>query len=640
MYCFHSSRFFNPNLFTNRLASSNSKYSFLLLNLYHTQSYLSKKGFFPVYRQIKNVDVYDLILEHGYLGALEYSNLIDSKNTKLASEIDQIVYGFIKSAQAFAPIQQTPSYAPTPNIPQATPPSTPPSSPSVVPGPVPSDQTGTGVGAGSSIGLALASAGALYFRYKSLRYMMQQVLSAGDMSMFDNAMNTLKTSTAGSAEQMKATEIVSKIIAKTPTNVNNIYLLDDNGRRFLANHINLRQEFIDKIKLDPATALQDLRAEIAHKSAELLTKPRGVVEQKADAARRKLGLGGWESPAVSSFSGSNAFNVTPDELNALRANPENYSVILENNPSAEEKFAELFDSNGWNAAKALSEFEPLLNTALPPQLQKALAGKSIDEARKIIEQFDAKAGTPGKFAAQFEQHLLSDTALDASENALKTSATSETGTIAKLFQALASKLPAGAAESLSGILEMGSKFLGPIAIALEGKGVFDDYAKYGADGKTICDLVTTLIGLGTIFGGEVLGPIMPALWTLSTIGCAFVHHGEPANSNDKEVDKITAADINAREATVQLSDLSPNDKALATQIFNANQHNPENINSAFYSAMMAKKFEHPIDVMALAQKQINDGGVFGPKQPAPAPAYTEMNTLAPQAFNLSRYRLA
>ena len=56
-----------------------------------------------VYRQIKNVDVYDLILEHGYLGALEYSNLIDSKNTKLASEIDQIVYGFIKSAQAFAP---------------------------------------------------------------------------------------------------------------------------------------------------------------------------------------------------------------------------------------------------------------------------------------------------------------------------------------------------------------------------------------------------------------------------------------------------------------------------------------------------------------------------------------------------------
>ena len=55
---------------------------------------------------------------------------------------------------------------------------------------------------------------------------------------------------------------------------------------------------------------------------------------------------------------------------------------------------------------------------------------------------------------------------------------------------------------------------------------------------------------------------------------------------------------------------------------------------------MAKKFEHPIDVMALAQKQINDGGVFGPKQPAPAPAYTEMNTLAPQAFNLSRYRLA
>ena len=98
---------------------------------------------------------------------------------------------------------------------------------------------------------------------------------------------------------------------------------------------------------------------------------------------------------------------------------------------------------------------------------------------------------------------------------------------------------------------MGSKFLGPIAIALEGKGVFDDYAKYGADGKTICDLVTTLIGLGTIFGGEVLGPIMPALWTLSTIGCAFVHHGEPANSNDKEVDKITAADINAREATVQ-----------------------------------------------------------------------------------------
>jgi len=44
------------------------------------------------------VDVYNLILDRGYIGALEYASKIENKNYRLASEIDQIVCELYKTA--------------------------------------------------------------------------------------------------------------------------------------------------------------------------------------------------------------------------------------------------------------------------------------------------------------------------------------------------------------------------------------------------------------------------------------------------------------------------------------------------------------------------------------------------------------
>jgi hypothetical protein len=48
------------------------------------------------------VDVYNLILDRGYIGALEYASKIENKNYRLASEIDQIVCELYKTASGIS----------------------------------------------------------------------------------------------------------------------------------------------------------------------------------------------------------------------------------------------------------------------------------------------------------------------------------------------------------------------------------------------------------------------------------------------------------------------------------------------------------------------------------------------------------
>jgi len=51
------------------------------------------------------VDVYNLILERGYIGALDYANKIEHKNLRLASEIDEIVSELFKIASGVKSIR-------------------------------------------------------------------------------------------------------------------------------------------------------------------------------------------------------------------------------------------------------------------------------------------------------------------------------------------------------------------------------------------------------------------------------------------------------------------------------------------------------------------------------------------------------
>lgn len=54
------------------------------------------------------VDVYELILERGTIGALLYANEIENKNIKLANEIDRVVNGLLRTSQYVGPRKDVP----------------------------------------------------------------------------------------------------------------------------------------------------------------------------------------------------------------------------------------------------------------------------------------------------------------------------------------------------------------------------------------------------------------------------------------------------------------------------------------------------------------------------------------------------
>ena len=264
-----------------------------------------------------------------------------------------------------------------------------------------------------------------------------------------------------------------------------------------------------------------------------------------------------------------------------------------------EEFSALEQSSAADIQKALGSLSQ--SRGMAPLLSKDPA--AISAATEALKGADPVAGL---LSTQFAEHLGTTGLADAGK-VVATAPSASEGTAAKMLASLATKYPAAA-----GAIEVLGKFLGPIAVAFQGKGVFDDYEKYGWDSRTICDAISLLLGVASLFAPEIAGP----LWLISSVGCMFAHHGEPVQQQGQNPESITEEAITAREANINWTDLSSKDQSTASNLYTQNSSDENKLKQAFFGAMKSNQFDKPLDVMAALKKQINGGGIFPGAQPA------------------------
>jgi hypothetical protein len=272
---------------------------------------------------------------------------------------------------------------------------------------------------------------------------------------------------------------------------------------------------------------------------------------------------------------------------------------------------------------AVESFEPgaltgqTFTSAEKMKLLQSLKGLDHQQALDKLKEIDVanfNAGTPTNLAQEFEAHLSDANAgggLRASAEAIAEKGASQNeGLLSELMVKLGEKFPA--LSGFTGVLATMAKFLGPIAVILESKGLIDEYNEYGADNKFWCDFVSTLLGAASIITpflgpAAVAEPFLAALWGVSSIGCMFVGRDK---KSDKGNTNYTQSDINTREQNIKFQDLSQKDQQTVKSLMNEAGGDRTRIQSLASSAEQNHQFDSPLDVMAVLQKEVNKGGII------------------------------
>ena len=239
--------------------------------------------------------------------------------------------------------------------------------------------------------------------------------------------------------------------------------------------------------------------------------------------------------------------------------------------------------------------------SLTPAQKNSLRGKSIEEVKKIFENSKIK-----NLLQDFEKHIeKGGKGFEAAEKLLQETPSKNAGILKQGFQLLAEKYPL-----VGKYMPMLEKFLGPIAVFLEGKGFFEELHEYGWDAKTICNFASLIAGAGTVLGIEFLAPI----WGILSIGCIIVQHGQkksaPDEKNKADISDINDENVNALVGKVQISDLSQKDQELSQQMYDQYKGNEEQLINEFNSAATGGKFDKPVSVLAGIETQLNNGQFF------------------------------
>lgn len=494
------------------------------------------------------MDVYELIIQRGTLGALKYANQIENKNYRLASQIDDAVMsmcrnagmtGMIRTAQDLPNIPYTPLYSePSQNYNYTPTQST--QGEQYAPNYDPSDYNNG------------------YYRPKGEK---KDDNNAGWVPGLASGAVPLAMYQAGKRG------LLSKIFnAKLQTFEN---LLKD-GRFSEATEI-----------------LNNTPKELNFTNPEIIRK------KFLDVAEKTLGKGSAEYEkfivdAAGSLKQNLYKNVTQGKL-TKKIPGIKYTAL----------------GNNWHPAiQQISEFENLT-----PGLKDMLRGKTIEEIEDIVT-------APGtKFSSEFRK-AFETTKLSLSEKFLQKAPSAKEGVIKQGLQLAAEKFPA-----LGKVLPFLEKVLGPLAVALEAKGFFDDVTKYGWDNKTICDFLSLLAGAVTVVAplagpaGVGVAAVSGIIWAVIGVGCIFVQHGKPLEgksdpSDNEDVNDINDENVFALKGKVKMSDLSDKDKRISQEIYDQYKDDRDELIREFNSnAMTPGRFDKPVSVLAGVQTQL-DGGQF------------------------------
>ena len=495
------------------------------------------------------VDVYELILDQGCLGALKYADQIERTNIRLASKIDSAVSEIYKNTRfaqdANNPYNISPNYNPNqelnaPNLPAQN------ASGQVGNSSVPMPSL-------SNLGMGIAGSGVdaaariqAFKRAMAIRY-------NGQLRLFKTYLQQGNTISA------------TNILNNAPK---------DLSFYFGGNSVAIRSNFIK--------AAQDTLGVGSPKYIEFIQTAAGQYAADTAKALANKGIGGVVGKFLPTQQKVGTF---------IHPGIQNLQSVLPGVTQAELKGMDIADATKLMARKDL-EFAMSHGAVTPAEFTQF-----ANETPNAIYSFLKKTGEQTTHLEALQKYITTD-GLKASEQLLTNAAPSNVG---KLESILTKLIGEGSKFSfLGGILKFGGKILGPLAVVLDAKGFFDEYEEYGLDGKTICDLCSVMLGAASLIPPltEFAGP----LWLVVSLGCMFVQHGKPAEKTQSNQLNTQNNSQSGSSSSTDSNKLSPQDQQLYDNLIKENLGNTDQLNLVMEQALDNGQFQNPDLVRKMWQK--------------------------------------
>ena len=515
------------------------------------------------------MDVYNLILERGYIGALDYANKIEHKNLRLASEIDEIVSELFRIAsgvksirtaqnvltpyQRFKPVDQS-GLASEMNSQNSQ------SGGSSIPS-TGSDYTTTPP-EGSGDPMGAASAAAVWASYKMK---MNYVLS----SLFK-----VNKDYKDAARLMNAGEMRLYGFLREP-DVKRILNSPDKGEK-----------------------MAQLARELTNKGA--LKEEIEIIKNylRAKKAKQSLGLATKTAEAITKLS-------------------QDFNKWITKSP---------VPRNAQELGKLFEESNSILNKLPEGPLRDKLIDLAKDIQTKATAKAAAKAGEAAAKAAGEAGEVGAKAAGEAIEAAgAKAAGATEKATIlSRILTAVGEKIPKLQIVADFFTKGWGKKILGPLALAIDIYDLYTDFQREGVSAKVVCKLVSSLLGAGSLItaagglasaaptagagllAGVSASVVLGALWFVGSIGCNFIPSKTKQDANKNNYENLTKEKVNQAIGTASLEQLSSNDQNLVKDLFKNNSDSSSLINN-IRNLRSQKAFEDPVNSLAVIQKKLNQG---------------------------------
>jgi lipoprotein-anchoring transpeptidase ErfK/SrfK len=262
--------------------------------------------------------------------------------------------------------------------------------------------------------------------------------------------------------------------------------------------------------------------------------------------------------------------------------------------------------------------------SLTPAIKEELMGKSFEDACNILAT--RTRGT--QFFTNFDTYMKSRAPSDFIHRYLSFAPRTKERIVNQGILKLVEKFPQleGALAKFGGAKIVFGKIIGPIALGMDAINLWRDVDVYGWDGKNICQLVSVIIGAASVGSGALAlatgggtAPITAALsvlWLVASIGCGFVaQHDKPIPGKStpqlqENTDQITDNNIKNLIGKVKMSDLSMDDQNRARDIFNNWKNNKQAMKRNFYEQAKGGLFKKPVSVLAGLESYLRDGSFF------------------------------
>jgi hypothetical protein len=171
--------------------------------------------------------------------------------------------------------------------------------------------------------------------------------------------------------------------------------------------------------------------------------------------------------------------------------------------------------------------------------------------------------------------------------------------IVKILGDLSTKFPALA--EVFQFISKNTKLLGALAIPFDAYDIYTDYQREGLSARVTCKVGSIISGMISLFPGPHQAVFIP-LWAALSLGCAFIPQ---SNKNDDDYKNLNQSEIDKAESTVTLDSLPQSDQNLVRDLFSSKTR--EELISKLRELRNSRKFEKPIESMALIQRQLASG---------------------------------